>query len=168
MKTIIARLFKRFNRRDVEREVENELRFHLELLTEANLQRGMTLKEAQEEASKRFGNVERIKNQCVEINERSYPSMRVLKFFLIVVFLGGVLARISSADIYGKQIGNMLMAIAALGGLLLYIRGLRALSFAAPTNENPSPLGLSGDEQTPFEINNRQKSTPLERIIADD
>ena len=166
MRTKRARLFERFNRRDVEREVENELRFHLELLTEENLRRGMTPKEAEEEASKRFGNVERIKNQCVEISERSCPMLRVLKSFLIVVFLGGVLARIFSADIYGKQIGNMLMAIAALGGLLLYIRGLRYLSFA-PTNENPSPLGLSGVEQMSFATNNRKKSTPLERIIAD-
>ena len=168
MKTKIARLFNRFNRRkDVEREVENELRFHLELMTEANLQRGMTLKEAEEEASKRFGNVERIKNQCVEISERSYPMMRVLKSFLIIVFLGGVLTRIFSADIYGKQIGNMLMAIAALGGLLLYIRGLRPLSFV-PTNENSSPLGLSGVEETLFAAKTQKKSTPLERIIADD
>jgi hypothetical protein len=128
----------------------------------------MTLKEAEEEAAKRFGDVERIKNQCVEISERSCPSMRVLKSFLIVVFLGGVLARIFSADIYGKQSGNMLMAIAALGGLLLYIRGLRPLSFAAPTNENSSPLGLSDAEQTPLATKNQKKSTPLERIIADD
>ena len=165
---MIARLFKRFNHRDVEREVENELRFHLELLTEENLRRGMTLKEAEQEASKRFGNVERIKNQCVEISERSRPAMRVLKSFLIVVFLGGVLARISSADIYGKQIGNMLMAIAALGGLLLYIRGLRFNGFAAPTNENSSPLGLSDAQQVPFAAKTQKKSTPLERVIADD
>jgi hypothetical protein len=163
---MIARLFKRFNRRDAEREVENELRFHLELLIEENLQRGMTRKEAEEEALKRFGNVERIKNQCVEISERSRPVMRVLKSFLIVVFLGGVLTRIFSVDIYGRQIGNMLMAITALGGLLLYIRGLRPFSFVPP-NENPAPLGLGG-EQTPLAAKTQKKSTPLERIIADD
>ena len=168
MRTMIARLFKRFDRREVEREVENELRFHLELLTEENLRRGMSLKEAEKEARMRFGNVERIKNQCVEISERSRPAMRVLKLLLVVIFLGGVLARISSADIYGRQIGNMLMAIAALGGLLLYIRGLRFSSFAAPTNEKSSPLGLREVEQPPLAANNRQKSTPLERIIADD
>lgn len=164
---MIACLFKRFNRRIVERDVENELRFHLELLTEVNLQRGMTLKEAEEEASKRFGNMERIKNQCVEISERSRPLMRVLKSFLIVVFLSGVVARIFSADIYGKQIGNMLLAIASLSGLMLHIRGLRHLSFV-PTNENSSALGLSSVGQTPFATNDRKKSTPLERIIADD
>lgn len=167
MRTIFARLFERFSRRDVKREVENELRFHLELLMEENLRRGMTLKEAEEEALKRFGNIERIKNQCVEISERSRPAMRVLKSFLIVVFLGGVLTRISSADIYGRQIGNMLMAIAALGGLLLYIRGLRFSSFV-PANENPSPLGLSDVEQTSFAARTLEKSTPLERVIADD
>lgn len=168
MRNLTTRLFKRFNRREAEREVENELRFHLELLTEANLRRGMTRKEAEEEAAKRFGNVERIKNQCVEISERNCPSMRVLKSFLIAVFLGGVLARVFSAEIYGKQIGNMLLVIAALGGLLIYIRGLRPLSFAAPTNDNSLPLGLSADDQTSFAANSRKKSTPLERIIAGD
>ena len=168
MSALLDDLFKRFNRRDAEREVENELRFHLELLTEANLQRGMTLEEAEAEAAKRFGNVERIKNQCVEISQRSRPVMRVLKSFLIVVFLGGVLWRISSADIYGKQIGNMLMAIAALGGLLLYVRDLRPVSFAPPTGENPASLGLADARQTPFAAETLKKSTPLERIIADD
>lgn len=162
MKAMTARLFERFNRRDAEREVENELRFHLELLTEENLRRGMTLKEAEKEASKRFGSVERIKNQCVEISERSRPLMRALKFFLVVVFLGGVLTRIVSADIYGRQIGNMLTAIAVLGGLLIYVRGLRSSSFV-PANENPSPLGLSDIEHAPFET-----TAPLERIIADE
>jgi hypothetical protein len=85
----------------------------------------------------------------------------------MVVFLSGVLARIFSADIYGKQIGNVLMTIAGLSGLLLYVRGLRYLSFVPP-NENSAPLGLSGAEQTPLAANSRQKSTPLERIIADD
>ena len=168
MKTMKVRLFERSNRRSAEHEVENELRFHLELLIEEYLHQGMTLEEAEEEASKRFGNVERIKNQCVEISKRSRPLMRVLKSFLIVVFLTGVLARISSADIYVKQTGNMLMIIAPLSWLLLYLRGLRFSSFV-PKNENSSPLlGLSDTGQIPFAANDRKEFTPLERIINDD
>lgn len=167
MKTMSARLFKLFNRRRVEREVENELRFHLELLTEENLRRGMTPEEAEEQALKRFGNFGRIKNQCVEISKRSGPFMRIFKSFLIVIFLAGVSARITSADIYGKQIGNMLMTIAALGGLLAYLRGLRFSGFVAEA-QNSSPLGLNGGEQMFATANDRQESTPLERIINDE
>ena len=167
MKTMNARLFKLFDRRNIEREVENELRFHLELLTEENLRQGMTPEEAEEQALKRFGNVGRIKNQCVEISKRSSPVMRALKSFLIVIFLAGILARISSADIYGKQIGNMLMAIAALGSLLLYLRGLRFSGFV-PEARNSSPLGLNSNEQVFVTANDYQEFTPLEQIINDE
>ena len=167
MRTMRWRLFKRFDRRKVEREVENELRFHLELLTEENLRRGMTPEKAEEQALKRFGNVERIKNQCVEISKRSRVVVRVLKYFLVVIFLAGVLTRILSVDVYAKQIGNMLMTIAALGGLLVYLRGLRFSGFV-PEARNSSPLGLSGNEQILVTVNDRKEFTPLERIINDD
>ena len=167
MKIMRWRLFRRFDRRTVEREVENELRFHLELLTEENLRRGMTPEKAEEQALKRFGNVERIKNQCVEISKRTRPVVRVLKSFLVVIFLAGVLARLSSADVYVKQIGNMLMTIAALGGLLVYLRGLRFSGFV-PEIENSTPLGLSDADKMPFAANDRQEFTPIERVIADD
>ena len=167
MKSMKARLFKRFNRRDAEREVENELLFHLELLTKEYLQSGMTLAEAERAALKRFGNIEQIKNQCVEISKRSRPVMRVLKSFFVVIFLAGVFASTLGADIYGKQIGNMLMAIAALGGLLAYLRGLRFSGFV-PETRNSSPLGLTDNEQIFMTAGDRQELTPLERIINDD
>lgn len=167
MKIIIARLFKLFDRKNIEREIGDELSFHLELLMEEYLREGMTPEEAERAALKRFGNVELIKNQCVEISKRSHPLLRVLKSFLIVIFLTGVLTRIFSTDIYGKQIGNMLMLISALSGLLPYIRGSRRASFVSG-EENPSPLGLSDIEQLPFTANIRRELTPLERVITDD
>lgn len=163
MKIIGASLLGRVNRKSIEREVESQLRFHLEMLTDENLRQGMTYEEAERAALKSFGNVERIKNQCVEIGKRSHPLMHVLKSFLVAVFLAGVLARVSSPDIYGKQIGSMLMTIAALSGLLVYVRGLRFLIFV-PKEENASSLGLGGIEAMPFSADN----TPLERAIADD
>jgi hypothetical protein len=167
MKTIITSLFKRFDRKNIELEVEDELDFHFELLVQENLRQGMTLEKAENEALKRFGNIGRIKNQCVEISKRSHSFLQALKSFLIVVFLAGVLVRVSNADIYGKQIGNMLIVIAALSSLLLYIRGLRYLSFI-PKGENSLPLGLSDNKQMPFAAYDRRGFTPVEHIIADD
>ena len=68
MKAAITRLYHRFDREVIERQIEEELRFHLELLTEQHLQQDMSLAEAKDAALKRFGNVELIKDQCVEIS----------------------------------------------------------------------------------------------------
>ena len=47
-----------------EADLEDELRFHLEMQTEANLRAGMTPQQARTEAQRRFGGLEQIKEQC--------------------------------------------------------------------------------------------------------
>jgi hypothetical protein len=159
-------LFRSLDRRNIEREIEDELRFHLELLIEENLRQGMAPEKAEAQALKRFGNIERIKNQCVEISSRSRPMVRVLRSFLVVIFLAGVTSRIASTDLYVNQIGNMLMTIAVLGGLLVYLRGLRFSGFV-PEVENSTPLGLMDRERVNVEANDGSENTPLERMIND-
>jgi hypothetical protein len=167
MADVIARFLKSFDHKEVEREVASELLFHLEALTQEHLRRGMTLQEAECEASKRFGDIERIKNQCVEISRRRRPFMRALKSFLVVVFLAGVLARIFSTDIYGRQVGDMLIVIAALGRLLIYVRGLSLPGFISK-EETLSPLRLSEDGHIPIWVKDRRELTPVERVISDE
>ncbi len=48
----------------LERELDAELRFHLEHETEENIRRGMSPAEARQEALRRFGGVERFKEAC--------------------------------------------------------------------------------------------------------
>jgi len=149
----------------LEHEVEDELHFHLELLTEEHMRQGMTLEEARREALKRFGNVELLKKQCVAIGKRGRLQVRLLKWGFVAVFLFGVFTRIFwNADIYGRQIGNMLMVIAVSGGVLLYFRGLYHLSFV-PKRENQVRLGLSDIEDA---RNAPQQFSPFERLIADE
>ncbi len=167
MEDVMARLLRCLDRKNLHREVEEELHFHLELQIQEHLRQGRTLEEAKDEAFKRFGNVERVKNQCVIISRRSQPFMRALKSFLIVVFLVGVLARIFSADIYGRQIGNMLMVIAAFSRLLLYVRVLSLSSFS-PKSEPSLPLGLSSDEQLAIAVKDRRAFRPVERATSDE
>lgn len=162
-----ARLSRRLTCRKVEHEVESELLFHLELRTEQNLRQGMTLAEAEREAAKCFGDFERIKNQCVEIGRRNRPLMRALKSLLIIMFLTGVLTRASSADIYSRQIGQMLMIVAVLSGLLLYLRGRRFDSSLHQAVDS-SPLGLNHHGPVPSAASNRTGLTPLERAIRED
>lgn len=129
MEAFITRLFKRFDRKKIELEVEEELRFHIELLRLGHLRRGMSPEAANDATLKRFGDVERIKNQCVEISRRSRPFMRALKSFLILVFLTGVFVRVFSTALSVSHIGETLIAVAVLSRLLLYARGLSPSSF---------------------------------------
>jgi putative ABC transport system permease protein len=51
----------------VHREIDEELRFHLDMRTEENVRRGMSPEEARREAEKRFGRLTRIKEMGYEV-----------------------------------------------------------------------------------------------------
>jgi hypothetical protein len=130
MKTsLIAQLANRFDRRQLEREVEEELRFHAELVSREYVEQGMSRAEAEVAAQKRLGDLVRIKNQCVEIRRRNRPLRRVLKLLSIVIALIGFVVRLSSRDVHVAHVGGTLIAIAVSGRLLLYARGLSPSSF---------------------------------------
>jgi hypothetical protein len=146
MKAAIGRLFRRLDRRETEREIEDQLCFHLELMTQALLQQEMSSEEAKEAAIKRFGNVERIKAQCVEISNRNHPFLRALKSLLILVALVGGLVRFLGADYHVIHIGEVLIMVGVLGRLLLYVRGLNPSSVLSKP-EPSSPLMLNSVTQ---------------------
>ena len=162
MKTTLARLFHRFDREVIEREIEEELRFHLELLTQARLQH-MTLEGAKDAALKGFGNFERIKDQCVKISRRNHPSRRAFKCLLLIVLLVGVLLRVLSIDTNIRHCGDLLIAVPILTHLLLYVRDLSpSIFFSKP--ETSAPLMLSNTSFTAYDQSGR---TPFERVISD-
>ena len=76
----------------IAREVEGELRFHIEMRTAANIESGMRPCEAQLAARQSFGDFHRFKTECCEIS-RSLPfDSRVLKMAMsitIAVLAGG-------------------------------------------------------------------------------
>jgi hypothetical protein len=113
----------------IEREVEEELRFHLDLLTEQQLQHADTLSEARASALKRFGDIEQVKDECVEISKRNRPLTRALKSFMILTFLTGISIRIFATEFHVDRVGQLLIAVAVLGQLLLYVRSLRPAIF---------------------------------------
>ena len=156
MKDLTRRLFNPTSSDAIEREVEEELRFHLDSLTEQQLQNVDTLEEARAAALRRFGNVEQVKDECVEISERRRPFTRALKSFLILTFLTGIFLRIFATELHVERVGQMLIAIAIMGRLFLYVRGLKPAAFL-PKSDDSSPLMLNGTAKTPaslFEVNN--------------
>ncbi|MGI9066790.1 MAG: permease prefix domain 1-containing protein [Pyrinomonadaceae bacterium] len=166
MKGVVKRLYHRFDREVIERQIEEELRFHLELLTEQHLQQEMSFAEAKDAALKRFGNVEQIKDQCVEISRSNRPLIRVLKSFLILVFLVGVLVRVFSVELNVTQVGNTLILVAVLGRLFFYVRGLNPSRFTSK-DEPSCPLMLNENGPKSFTTYDQKKRTPLERVISD-
>ncbi|MCA1576913.1 MAG: permease prefix domain 1-containing protein [Acidobacteria bacterium] len=105
-------------------EVDEELRFHIDMLERKYAQDGMSAAEAKAAASRRFGNVERIKQQCVHISRRKSLLRRVLKTSSIVLALIGLSIRILGPDQNIAHVGDTLIMIAISGRLLLYVRGL--------------------------------------------
>ena len=165
MKAGKGRPFKNAERDKVEREIEEELRFHLEMLTEEQLRQDLSFADARNAALERFGDVERVKNQCVEISKSGHPLMWALRAFLIPVFLAGVLVRVFNTELDFIRVGDTLMMIAVLGRLLLYLRGLHPSSFRE--KETTSPLMLNERLPTSVTVHDQRKLTPVERVISD-
>ena len=73
-------------------EVEAELRYHLQMRTSANIEKGMAPDEAQLAAAQSFGDFDRIKNSCCEI-KRGFPfdlkAMRMALYITIACLTGG-------------------------------------------------------------------------------
>ena len=77
---------------EIAREVETELRFHIEMRARANIDDGMKPDEAQLAARDSFGDFDRIKATCCEIS-RSLPfdpsPLRMGIYIAITVLAGG-------------------------------------------------------------------------------
>ena len=79
---------------EIAREVETELRFHVEMRARANIAEGMTPDEAQLAALTTFGDFDLVKARCCEIR-RSLPfNVRPLRMGLhiAIAYLAGVAA----------------------------------------------------------------------------
>ncbi|HEV8367176.1 MAG TPA: permease prefix domain 1-containing protein [Pyrinomonadaceae bacterium] len=77
---------------EIAREVEAELRFHIEMRTRANIEVGMRPDQAQLAARQSFGDFDRIKTKCCEINRSLPVDSTVLKmaiYITIAVLAGG-------------------------------------------------------------------------------
>lgn len=131
-------LLKLLRQRDeLELDVEEELQLHFDFLLRENIQKGMSPEEARAATLKRFGNLTRVKNECLEICRRSSPLQRVLKLCMILLALTGLIVHFASTEFRVARIGHILIAIAVIGRLLLYVRSLTPSRFL-PRNKTTS------------------------------
>jgi len=123
------------NRNRTACEVEDELQFHIEMLERKYAQQGMSDTQAKAAARKRFGNLERVKKQCVDISRRNSLLRRILKTSSILIALAGLAIQNLSSDYMVARIGEVLIMIAVCGRLLLYVRGLNPWTFLPGTKQ---------------------------------
>lgn len=166
MRPVMWRIFKHSDSKEIEREIEEQLRFHIELLTQANLQQDMSPEKAKEAALRRFGDVEQIKDQCAQISRRNQPLVRALKTLFLLLFLCGVLVRVFNTELHLTHLGDLLIIVPALGRLLLYVRSLNPSSFVSKP-EASSPLMLSERTELSIAAYDQRNLTPVERVISD-
>ena len=135
MKISIPGLLTRSINKKTAFEVEEELKFHVEMLERKYTQQGMSNVHAKAAALKRFGNLERIKQQCVDISRRNTLLRRILKISSIFMAFTGLAIHASGSDYKVVRIGTMLITIALASRLLLYVRGLSPWTVFPRTKE---------------------------------
>jgi len=119
----------RLHHDEIAREVETELRFHIERRTRANIEAGMTPDEAQRAALQSFGDFANVKASCCEIR-RSLPfNARPLRmgFHIAIACLAG-LAAIWAVNIPHDNFTGVLRQ-------LVFIAVLTCLFFVARRNK---------------------------------
>jgi hypothetical protein len=150
----------RFDRNAFPREVEEELRFHIEMQALDYEREGLTPEASLAKAELRFGDFAQVRMQCVQIAFQSSARTRVMKMLFIITFLVGLLIKLMGPEFHTARIGHLLMAIGILGGLLLFATRVGATRFTPDRTsfrlglfENSDAIPVSFDEQgrTPFE-----------------
>ena len=161
---VFTRLLRRLDGRRPQREVDEELQFHLDLLSEELCQQDMSWEAAQASALDRFGNVQKIRDECVRIARRNHPVILALKWLFGFVFVAGVLVRIFAPEYHVLRVGNILMTVGVLSRLLLYLRVMnRSRYFSQPDD---SSLIRLNDSSLSLSVYDDARRTPVERLIS--
>jgi hypothetical protein len=165
------------------REVETELRFHIQMRTRANIDQGMKPDEAQRAALQSFGDFERVRNDCCEI-QRSLPidSMPLrMGLHITIAVLAGLAALWAVNVPHHNLTGVMrqLIAIAVLTYLFIVVRRARSKRLSDSEHVNgmlvtPSETfcanksltsDMSDAPSAKITVYDEQGRTPVERVF---
>jgi hypothetical protein len=159
-------MLRRFDPEQARREIDEELRLHIDLLTEEHLQENLAFEDARNAALRNFGDVELIKDQCAQIKQRCNPLSRALKVFLILVLVAGLFIRILAPEYHMTRVGTILMVVGILGRLWFYVRELTPSTLFSKSQIS-SPLILIDRSPTSIAAYDQKWRTPVERVIFD-
>lgn len=167
---------------EIAREVEAELRFHIQMRTRANIEIGMRPDQAQLAARQSFGDFDRVKTKCCEIS-RSLPiDSTVLKMALyitIAVLAGG--SALWAVNMPHHNLTGVLWQLIAIVVLArAFVAGRRAISAKRFQGDRASVFvtygerfredkGLSSNTCETYGVgiaaHDEQGRTPLERLF---
>lgn len=101
-------------------ELEDEFRFHIDMLISENIATGMTPNESRDQAQRQFGDVNRIKLLCRETHrgDRARP----FRWLLYLILGWGIVIWVSSPVSQVKVLGEMLVITVCLVRLLTRVR----------------------------------------------
>jgi hypothetical protein len=145
-------------------EVDEELQFHLDLMTEELCRQSMSWEQAQATALRRFGNLEQIRNECVRIARRNHPVVLALKWLFGFLFVTGVLVRVFAVEYHVTRVGDILMAVGVLSRLLLYLRVMNPSHYISRPDD--SSLIKLNDSSLSLTAYDDRRRTPVERLIS--
>jgi hypothetical protein len=161
------------------REIEDELRFHIEMRARDNIAAGMSAEDAVADARRRFGDFDQIRAVCEGIRkERLAGVMKIAKGLIWIMFGCGLMLKLA-ADVNGlRLVGHFLIMIAVLWRLLIHLREIQPDRRRVMAAEQPSmsvihtigDLSASGfAEHMPNSVPAYDKDgrTPVERLISD-
>ena len=166
---------------EIAREVEAELRFHIEMRTRANIEGGMRPDQAQLAARQSFGDVDRVKAKCCEIR-RTLPFdstlLRMAMYITIAVLAGG--ASLWAVNMPHHSFAGVLWQLFAIVVLARsFVVGRRAISTKHFARDRASGVfdderfredkGLSSDvceaHSVGIAAHDEQGRTPVERMF---
>jgi hypothetical protein len=133
---------------ELAREVEAELRFHIEMRARANIEGGMSPDEAQLAARQSFGDFERVKVRCCEIS-RSLPldprALRMGMYIAIAALAGG--AALWAVNMPHANIAGVLWQLVAIAVLARsFIVGRRSSSTERFAGDRASGVFITESE----------------------
>ena len=114
---------------EIAREVEAELRFHIEMRTRANIEGGMKPDQAQLAARQSFGDFDRVKTKCCEISRSLPVNATVLKMgmYITIAVVAGVAALVA-VNMPHHGIAGVLWQLVAIAVLArAFVVGRRAV-----------------------------------------
>ena len=162
------------------REVEEELRYHIEMRARDNIAAGMSPEDAAADAMRRFGDFDQIQSVCEEIRkERLAGVMKLTKASAWVILGCGLMMKMSSRIFALQNVADFLILIAVLWRLLIYLREMqtdrpRGLGYEPPplsiihTIGDLSASGSTEDAPRPVPTYDKDGRTPVERLISDE
>ena len=154
----LLNLFKR--KSTIEEEVDEELRFHLDMQTDNYSIRGLSREDSKAMAEKRFGDVEKIRTECVRISSGKTVLLWILNSVFLFSLFAGLVLRVLAPELHVRRIGVVMMMIGGLGVLFVYAKQAGAMVFK--TDAKLFKLGLH-KPTVPVSFDEKGRS-PFDRV----